>query len=134
MEKVRRKPRVERGGSLKREPSVAPQTKPMSAFKRNQFRLGGLEWRLEFTSDLKGRAKNETNFGNRTSGLIGLAVYADQLILISDKLSPRETDQTIFHEMIHAAMPDLNERRVTTLEQRLFPVLRRFGLRFTVKT
>lgn len=64
---------------------------------------------------------------------IGLANIPDQQIIIAEKLPAKEKESTIFHELIHIAVPGLSEKVVLQLESALFPILHSHGLRFRKK-
>lgn len=61
----------------------------------------------------------------------GMLDYEQSVILIEDGMSQAERDSTLLHELIHASLPRLSEASVLKLEDFLFPILRKHGLRFT---
>lgn len=72
----------------------------------------------------------ELNYRRPYKDTIGLVNVVDQQIVIANKLTPKEKESTIFHELIHIALPRLAEKDVLELETHLFPVLYSKGLRF----
>lgn len=61
---------------------------------------------------------------------IGLVDFFQKKIIIAEKLKPTEKESTIFHELIHIALPKMAERDVLELEKHLYPVLKEYGLKF----
>jgi len=70
------------------------------------------------------------NYSRPFKDTIGLLHPKKDLILITEKLTEREKESTILHEIIHACLPNLTEKNVKNLEIRIFPTLYNNGLRF----
>lgn len=72
----------------------------------------------------------EKNYKRPYKDTIGLVDVVKQKIVIAEKLTPKEKDSTIFHELVHISLPKLCERDVLEIEKHLFPILYAKGLRF----
>ena len=63
--------------------------------------------------------------------LDGLFLSEHRTILIRKTQGERDRASTLFHELIHAAAPELPEASVAALEKNLFPILWSLGFKTT---
>lgn len=63
--------------------------------------------------------------------LDGILLNKQKQIILRKGQSEPDRVSTLFHELVHAALPDLSEKKVSQLEKRLAPVLYDLGLRST---
>ena len=99
--------------------------------KSMRLKLGDSTYRVEFVKNVATHAY-ELGVGDVKSpreNLDGLVDFHRRVILIEKKLSKTDQESTIFHEMMHICLPYANERTVLKIEDMLFPVLRKRGLR-----
>lgn len=90
-------------------------------------------WELHWVKDVPRAASHLPSYGFRgvRGEVLGLIDIPYRRILIKEGLSDYEEQATIFHELIHVSAPHLSEYYVTRIERKLYPILRRSGLRFS---
>ena len=98
---------------------------------RKKLRIGGKGWVVEGVRDVPSQATQLPSYGFRgvRGDILGLVDVPLRRILIKDGLNDFEDQATLFHELLHVSSPALSELHVTRIEQILYPILRKHGLR-----
>ena len=100
--------------------------------KSLRLKIGDKLYRVEFVKNVATHAYDLGVGDVRSSKekLDGLVDFNTQLILIDRKLRREDQESTIFHELLHICLPYASERMILNLEEMLFPLLRKRGLKF----
>lgn len=101
--------------------------------KSIRLKLGDDTYRVEFVKDVATHAY-DLGIGDvksTSANYDGLVDFNRRVIVIDKKLSTKDQESTIFHELIHICLPYASERSVLKIEETLFPLLRKKGLKFT---
>lgn len=107
-------------------------------FRKKRLTMNGQQWMIDFIPVISEEirplvAKDHPYKKGEYDGIVD---YPRKRILIATKNQREaEMERTILHELFHLALPfsfdvDEEERLVRRLEDRLYPILRRFGLKF----
>lgn len=99
----------------------------MARPKNLKFKMRGKNWTISFVPDIEVVGKEFEGVGKDTSGFVD--VNGDR-IFIADDLTREAEESTILHEILHVAAPRLSENTIAMLERHLYPVLRKYGLKF----
>lgn len=94
----------------------------------------GESWRTEVTShEYSEELRGETG----TRGYAGITIPQSKIILIDTETSRNVQDYITLHELMHASLDGVNgiagkaeEKVITEMAPRLYPILRKFGLRW----
>lgn len=100
--------------------------------KSLRLKLGDKVYRVEFVKNVATHAC-DLGVGDIKSSnekLDGLVDFNKQIIIIDRKLRREDQESTIFHELLHICLPYASERTVLNVEEMLFPLLRKRGLKF----
>lgn len=93
-------------------------------------RVGKTNWSVRVVGNLEDALK--VAYGTHTPhepNLVGYTDTAHRMIFIEDRRNAQELASTYFHELLHAACPELSERRAYHLERVLFRLLWKDGWR-----
>ncbi len=98
--------------------------------RRRRIGLAGHEWRIVEIADVAARARELGHEDVRRKDVLdGFCSYEEREIAIASSLRPRRKAATLFHEMLHAVAPELDEHVVRRVEDALGRVLWRQGWR-----
>jgi len=100
--------------------------------KSLRLKVGDQVYRVEFVKNVATHA-HDLGVGDIKSPrerLDGLVDFNRQLILVDRKLRKEDQESTIFHELLHICLPYASERMILNVEEMLFPILRKRGLKF----
>tara|TARA_R110000824_G_scaffold175730_2_gene354473 strand:+ start:3096 stop:3407 length:312 start_codon:yes stop_codon:yes gene_type:complete len=93
--------------------------------------VGKTPWRIFIVDDIPGAL--ESMYGRPVAGLdkktVGYTDIVNKTILLKRKKSAEQVASTYFHELLHAACPEMSEKRVYHIERTLFKILWKGGWR-----
>jgi len=107
-------------------------TSVASTKKSLRLKLSDKIYRVEFVKDVATHAY-DLGVGDIKSSkekLDGLVDFNRRVIIIDKKLSKSDQESTIFHELMHVCLPYASERTILNVEEMLFPLLKKRGLKF----
>ena len=89
--------------------------------------MRGKDWTVKFVPDIVEAGYDYEGINKDTSAFVN--VEGDKIFVAND-LTKEATESTILHEMLHVAAPRLSEQTILMLERHLYPVLKKYGLKF----
>lgn len=94
--------------------------------------VGGTKWAVRVVDDPAIEAIKQGIKGVQPDEYLdGILLTKQKQIVLRKGQSDTDRVSTLFHELVHAALPDLSEKNVSLLEKRLAPALYALGLRST---
>ena len=99
--------------------------------KSSRLKLGDKTYRIEFVKNVATHAYDlgVGDVKNPLENLDGLVDFNRRVIIIDRKLNKEDQESTVFHELLHVCLPYASERTILKMEEMLFPLLRKRGLR-----
>ena len=96
-----------------------------------KIKVGKSYWRVYVVKDIQDAldAASGCTVRRISKDVVGYTDVQHKVIFLQKKRSAEQLASTYFHELLHAACPDLSEKRVYHIERCLFRLLWRDGWR-----